>query len=356
MPRALLLGSILSVLTATAGCGSLGPSSIPRDRFDYNRAIADSWKRQALLNIVKVRYLDVPIWLEVGQVVSGYSLETSVSVGGQLSSASAVQGDSASMGAAARFTDRPTITYAPMTGDRFLEAFLTPIPPDKIFALIQSGYAADFIIELGLDSLSGLRNHPSRIGTTTAADPEFFRAAALMREVQDAAAVGMQVEKNAEGELAMSLYFRAERVSPEILAKVEELRQLLQLSKDLVHIPLVYSPLYGGEHTLSVGTRSLMQLLGALAIGVEIPAEHRERAMTPPMAATDAERPPLLAIRSGSSPPGRTFVATEYEGAWFWIEEGDWRSKRTFTSLLFLFSLASAGSGEAPPTITIPAQ
>jgi len=34
-------------------CTHLGPKTIPVDRFDYGTAIADSWKQQILLNIVK---------------------------------------------------------------------------------------------------------------------------------------------------------------------------------------------------------------------------------------------------------------------------------------------------------------
>jgi predicted small lipoprotein YifL len=43
---------IISLLALT-GCATIGPDTVPRDRFDYNTAIADSWKEQTLLNIVK---------------------------------------------------------------------------------------------------------------------------------------------------------------------------------------------------------------------------------------------------------------------------------------------------------------
>jgi hypothetical protein len=79
-----------------------------------------------LLNLVKTRYLDLPIYLEVGQIVSGYSLETSLSVNGQVAKTGA--GDTfVGLGGSGTYTDRPTITYSPLTGEKFLQSFLTPI-------------------------------------------------------------------------------------------------------------------------------------------------------------------------------------------------------------------------------------
>jgi hypothetical protein len=128
--RQRLLAVLLLVgATALSGCRSIGPQTVPRDRYDYSGSISESWKRQTLLNIVKLRYLDPPIFVDVGQIVAGYSLETSGNLGGQLSSSGAIQGNSLAIGGAARFTDRPTVTYIPLTGDKFVKALMTPCRP-----------------------------------------------------------------------------------------------------------------------------------------------------------------------------------------------------------------------------------
>src|SRR3954447_1554857 len=124
-------------LAMTTGCTHLGPRSITADRFDYSTAIADSWKEQTLLNIVKIRYMDLPVFVEVASIVSGYSMQTGVTVTGTSSSAKAVQGDFASISGQGIYTDRPTITYVPATGDAFLRALVMPLDPKNIFYLLQ---------------------------------------------------------------------------------------------------------------------------------------------------------------------------------------------------------------------------
>ena len=69
-----------------------------------------------------------------------------------------MQGNFAAVGGQAIYTDRPTITYVPMTGEKFLRGLITPIDPKHIFSMLQSGYAADFILGLTVESLNGVRN------------------------------------------------------------------------------------------------------------------------------------------------------------------------------------------------------
>jgi hypothetical protein len=105
------------------GCRSFGPATVPRDRFDYSTALAESWKSMMLFNIVKTRYLDLPLFLDVGQVVSAYTLQASGSVGGSLNQAGAAAavGNTLTLGGTALYSLQPTITYTPLTGDKFLD-------------------------------------------------------------------------------------------------------------------------------------------------------------------------------------------------------------------------------------------
>src|SRR3974390_2240174 len=111
--KSLFIGAVLALVLT--GCSSIAPGRVARALFDYSASLSDSWKRQTLLNIVKLRYMDPPTFVDVGQIVSGYTLESVINAGGNLSSAGAIQGNSVSVGGAARYTDRPTITYTPLT-------------------------------------------------------------------------------------------------------------------------------------------------------------------------------------------------------------------------------------------------
>ena len=66
--RSLWICGMALLLIIPCGCAPVGPPTIARDRFDYTTAIADSWKRQMLLNIVKIRYGDAPIFLDVASI------------------------------------------------------------------------------------------------------------------------------------------------------------------------------------------------------------------------------------------------------------------------------------------------
>jgi hypothetical protein len=73
--------SPILLVAALGGCSArMGPKNIPADRFDYSSALTRSWKEQMLLNLVKIRYMDPPLFLNVQQVVQQYTLAGSGSI------------------------------------------------------------------------------------------------------------------------------------------------------------------------------------------------------------------------------------------------------------------------------------
>ena len=63
----------------------------------------------------------------------------------------------------------------------------------------------------------------------------------------------------------------------------------------------------------------------------------------------------LIDIKSSSDKPENAYVAVRYNDHWFWIDDRDFKSKRTFAFLMIMFSMTEEGSNEDLPLVTIPA-
>ena len=147
--RPILAAAVLLFLTA---CGSIGPGNVTRDRFGYTHAIAESWKKQMLLNMVKMRYVDVPVFLDVTTIINQYSLEGEVELG--LNWSSALLGNSQSVGGRGRYADRPTVTYQPLMGEKFTRKLMNPIPPPAILSLVQTGWRIDMLFRVCVQAIN----------------------------------------------------------------------------------------------------------------------------------------------------------------------------------------------------------
>jgi hypothetical protein len=358
MPRALLLLIVFGIV----GCASIGPETVTRDRFDYTAAVSESWKSQMLLNLVKLRYGDTPVFLDVGQIISGYTLEGTLSAGGTIFSTSGVvpgvPDNSVSLGAQGRYTDRPTITYAPLVGERFARSQMTPLPPPAILSLIQGGYPVDAVLRLTVHEINGIRNRYGGGMRVRPADPEFYALVRDLRRLQTAGGIGLRVQRT-DGTEAILMTFR-QQVDPAIAEASRAVRQRLGLDPTAQDIRVVYGSVAANDKELAILSRSIFEILVDISSFISVPEAHvRERRVGPTQEDEEgAEGPlrPLIQIGSATARPDDAFTAVRYRGYWFAIDDHDLPSKGLFTFLMFIFTLVETSGKEGAPIVTIPAQ
>ncbi|MBC8011181.1 MAG: hypothetical protein H7067_13920 [Burkholderiales bacterium] len=341
------------VLLALAGCRSIGPGTVARDRFDYSTAITESWKRQSLLNIVKLRYLDPPIYVDVGQIVASYQMEIYGSVGADFSVESG--GDSVVGRVDGRYIDRPTITYTPMTGAKFVAGLITPMPPAAVFSAIQAGWPAETMVTVGLASINGLSNARVGLQGNTPADPRFLRVAALMGSLQRDGGVSLRViPQTTQGDgdrVALIIPFHPP--SAEFDAPRAELRALLGLDPTASEFYLYSGGLPRNSSEITVQTRSILHVTQMMAAHVEVPVVDVDEQRALPGATTAKPAADGLRIRSSPERPAESFAAVNYRGQWFWIDDRDLVSKRAFSLLMLLFTMTDTSGEGRPPVLTI---
>jgi hypothetical protein len=352
-----LLGG-LAVTALMSGCASIGAATLPRDRFDYSSALSESWKYQTLLNAVKLRYMDTPIFVDVAQVISAYQLETVVNAGGTVGFNS-ITGDFANAGVAGRYTDRPTITYTPLTGDQYVRGLMTPIRPEAILSSILAGWPADAIMFTAVTSINGLTNQRFGGRRQQPADPRFLRLITVLRQLQESLALGFRLKEGPEKERATALFFGRENLSEEDRQLLLEAKRLLRLNPDESEYRVVFGATASSDREIAMQTRSLLEIMSEVGAQVDIPPAHiTEGRATPGLTAQPGEGQHIrfIHIHSSRERSAEAFLSIRYRDHWFWIDDRDLLSKRNFTFLMLLFSLADTGEKKSLPVITIPAQ
>ena len=354
-----LLKCLALLAICSTGClhPRIGPQSLPRDRAAYSGSLSDSWKEQTLLNIVKLRYVDPPVFVDVSSIVASYTLTQGASAGGTIPTGGPGNG---TLGGSVSLSNSPTITYTPLTGNEYIKTLITPLPVETVFAAIQNGSPADTILLSLVMSINGLRNQRVSLEGITPADPDFHRVRELMQKIQASNAVRLMVKEDKEKNEKTLLTLRTKDISPEVLADIRELRSVLHVNPEATELTLVSAPLASNDTEIAVQTRSIVELLENAAAQVEVPQEDVVRHRAFPGFEVGRDVPgvvPIIRVHSAKSRPGEAFVAVEYRNSWFFIDDGDLASKRAFAQLMELFTMADTGSKPGQqPVVTIPAR
>jgi len=346
------VGTMLLVAIQFAGCAGIGPPTVDRDRFDYVSAISESWKRQTLLNLLKARYLDVPVFMDVSSVISQYALEGEINLGFTWQDR-----NTQTLGGKGKYTDRPTITYSPLMGEKFARSLLMPLPIPAVLLLVQSGYPADYVVRICVQTINGLENLRSSPIAAKEADPEFCELSDLLRSLQKMDGMAIR-SQSIDNKRTMVMVFRPPN-NEAAAGNLKRVMQLLGLDAEVREFPVVHGSFALNNKEIVILSRSLLQIMVEYAAYIDVPesdiSEGRVHAAKQGSAETEARFPPLIRVRNGTLKPDDAFVAVSYRDHWFWIDDRDIYSKVMFNFLMTLFSFTERGdSAQAAPVITVP--
>lgn len=347
---------IVIALLGIVGCRHIGPRTIVDDRIPYNDAIATSWKQQTLLNIVRLRYMDVPEFVDVPSIVNGYEhgRTATAGLGGELyPDSSPSTFFSPELRGTRTMIDRPTITYAPQTGSEFTRNLTNPIPPISILNLIESGNPADVVLELAVESINGIRNR-GYSGALHDGDAEFQQVIQIMKNAQASGYVDLRAAPDADADnVNVLMGIRDQGIPPPVAQELDQLRRLLRLDPEVEEFKIVFGMLPKAKDEIAIRTRSILRIMTFLSLSVQVPQCHVVDGRAPDFGIREAQSASQFTVFCGCEEPCDAFAAIQYQGHWFWIDPRDFHSKRTMTYLKILLAFADTKQKGVAPALTI---
>ncbi len=363
--RIALFGLLISSgLWTLGGCASVGPGMLKGERNNYNVALQNTNDEQMLLNLVRLRYRDTPIFLDVASISTQFTIEAGLEAGAELPERAP---NIFNLGGRAVYSTQPTFTYSPLEGERFAQRLLSPVSLDTIMLLYQSGWSLKRVFRLCVQRLNDVENAVRASGPTPEKAPEyrdFARAIDLMRELQRRKLLDFTYESfPSEGREPRIVLFISEKAWA--FPETHELAEILGLIKKKRHYPLTYPMVtHKGVRNLNqlmVEPRSLLGILFFLSQAVEVPREDIRKGKVT-VTRDEAGDPfdwkevtgKLIRILSQSSQPLLAAVVVNYRGSWFYIDDSDLESKSTFSLLVQLFALQAGERERIMPILTLP--
>ncbi|MFQ5672394.1 MAG: hypothetical protein ACE5G9_04815, partial [Nitrospinales bacterium] len=298
---------------------------------------------------------DNPFFLEVSSVATQFTLGANAQASADISD----NGPNIfGLGAGTSYSERPTVTYSPLQGDKFIQRVLSPVSLENIALLYHSGWSVERVFRLCLQRLGHLNNAPGASGPTPQYAPDyeaFARVARLLRSLQVRHALDLLYQP----ETATLLM----RIAPESLdwPETRELFGLLKIDPGKTDHVLDTRPVSEGSGHVRVEARSLLGIMFYLSQSVEVPERDRKEGKVTVTTYRSGEpfewsrmTGDLFRVRSQSEKPSDASAAVNYRGSWFFVDDSDLTSKSTFSLLSQIFFLQAGKIKSAAPLLTLP--
>jgi hypothetical protein len=399
---------LVVLLVAWAGAsGCLGPTAVRYTRLRYNEVVRDTNDQQLLINLVRLRYADSPVFIDLPNITSQFEMAGRGNyLGGY---GNQVRGPASLGYGELSLRDTPTLSYHPREGREIAKALLTPLSSDLLI-VVNAGANLEQLLLFGMNDINDVPNAPGAtvlipqeaddnslyvrgirllaslrardatelaFGTTEETDGSsdpIPKASVKGRDLHDALRDSYVYRNKSDDQMTLlkrekGLYLRIRDPyihSPEM----EEVSRIFHLTPGLSRyrikpelsdeaIQQLPSPLE--NDTIYLNLRSVLQIMTFLSKGVCVPEEHVLSGIAPMMPGPDGRPFDWTQVTAGNfvvhaqkHRPRAAEVAVPYRGYWFYIALDDVKSRAALAILEMVFALQESDGKNVGPLLTLP--
>ena len=397
--------ALLAGWVAAGGC--LGPQAVRSTRLRYNEVYRATTDEQLLVNIVRLRYADSPVFIDLPNITGQFEVAGTANYTGGVGNQFA--GRTRLGFGEVRLRDTPTLSYHPREGREIAKALLNPLAPD-LFSVVNAGAHVEQLLWITINDMNDVPNAP-RATTLTPKVPddntEFLRGIRLLEALRERDATELAIDTTEESDGAsdpipegqvqgrdllnaakdgyvyrargagrMTLLKREKelylRIRPAFVhsPEMQEVARIFHLTPGLSRYRIkselseeagdrLPSPL--GQDTLYLNLRSVLQIMTFLSKGVCVPEEHVLSGVAPATPGPDGRPYDWTRVTAGyfrvaarRRRPRDAEVAVPYRGYWFYIDRRDTSSRAILAILEILFALQESDGKSVGPLLTLP--
>jgi hypothetical protein len=373
----------------------------------YNEVVRDTNDQQLLMNIVRLRYADSPVFIDLPNITSQFEV---ASRGNYLGGAGNQFKGHTNLGfGELSLRDTPTLSYHPREGREIAKALLTPLSSDLLI-VVNAGANLEQLLLLSMNDINDIPNAPGATvlippvaddnslfvrgiqllaslrardatelafgtneATEGASDP-ISRSSVGGRDLLNAAKDGYVYRTRGEGQVTLlkrekGLYLRIRAPyvdSPEMqeVARIFRLTPGLnayQIKSELTEEATHGLPTPLASDTIYLNLRSVLQIMTFLSKGVCVPEAHARSGIAPVTPGPDGAPYDWTRVTAGQffvhsqkHRPRRCEVAIQYRGYWFYIAPDDVKSRAALAILEIVFALQESDGKNVGPLLTLP--
>ena len=397
----------LAIAIVAPGC--IGPAAVSHTRTRYNEVYRATNDEEILLNIVRLRYADSPIFVDLPNITSQFEVAALGNYTG--GTGNQFPGHTNLGFGQLGLRDTPTLSYHPRSGQEIAKALLTPLSTELI-TVVNAGANIEQFMLMTVNDINDVPNAAratAMIPSAPSDNCEFRRGIRLLTELEQRGVVELTVRKleDTEGSDAIPInrirggdlvsaakenYVFRKHGNDQMTMRKEERTFVVRVRLEDVDSPEMQElarifhlkpglPLYkvkselSGEHperqivpeslevqdTIYVNMRSILQTGIFLSKGVCVPEEHVLKGIAPMTLGPDGQlydwtqiTDGLFCVHAQRHRPRDAEVAVRYRGYWFYIAPDDVNSRAVMAVFEILFAVQESEGKPLGPLLTLP--